>query len=99
MCAVETSAVDFIIFIFCGGGSGGVKLRYYLQGNKGASALESWQDLLGRDEGDVNWEIVIGAENLLSQDGVNVMESCESPSSARDQKWCEDMPILTVLTG
>lgn len=41
VCAVETSAVDFIIFIFRGGGSGGVKLRYYLQGNKGASALES----------------------------------------------------------
>lgn len=51
VCVVATSAVDFIIFIFHGGGSGGVKLRYYLQGNKGASALESWQDLLGRDEG------------------------------------------------
>lgn len=43
MCDVETSAVDFIILIFRGGGggSGDVKLHYYLQGNKGASALES----------------------------------------------------------
>ncbi len=29
-CVVVTSAVDFLIFIF----HGGVKLRYYLQGNK-----------------------------------------------------------------